>query len=231
MAKKTTFREFQGLPKEGFDFLRELENDNTKAFFEKNRARYEESIKAPLHAFVEECEPEFGSGKMFRIHRDVRFSKDKAPYKTHASAVFESRGRVFYAHFEKDRAFAATGYHMMERDQLARFHAAIDEAKSGKKLVKLVEAAEQAGLTIGGSALKTAPRGYAKDHERIALLRHKGLTVAREWLGTKGKPVAWMSTPEAGERITDTWREGAAINAWLQEHVGESSEGRRFVKR
>ncbi len=180
---------------------------------------------------MEECEPEFGSGKMFRVHRDVRFSKDKSPYKTHASAVFESRGRVFYAHFEKDRAFAATGCHMMAKDQLERFYAAVDRAESGKPLVRLVEDARGAGLTVGGSALKTAPRGYPKDHERVDLLRHKGLTVAREWLGGEGKPAAWMSTKEAGERITDTWREGAAINAWLQAHVGESTEGRRFVKR
>lgn len=224
--KKTpSFKRFVGFPKEGLKFLKELEKNNTREWFMANKARYEEHVLEHLKAVVEEGEKAYGSGKNFRIHRDVRFSDDKTPYKTHASAVFERKGIVHYLHIEKDHMFAASGCHQMAKDQLARFYEAIDADKSGKQLVKLVAAAEDAGLDVGGSALKTAPRGYPKDHPRVALLRHKGLTTSRRY-----KAGAWMHGPELAERMVKTFAEGDAINEWLRKHVGQSTEGKRFVK-
>ncbi|MFT5358042.1 MAG: hypothetical protein ACI9KE_005279 [Polyangiales bacterium] len=224
--KKTpTFKQFQGFPKEGLEFLKELEKNNKREWFVANKARYEEHVLAHLKAVVEEGEKAYGNGKNFRIHRDVRFSKDKTPSKTHASAVFERKGIVHYLHIEKDHMFAATGCYQMAKDQLARFYEAIDDDKSGKRLEKLVADAEKAGLEVGGSALKTAPRGYAKDHTRIALLRHKGLTTSRQY-----KAGTWMHGPELAKRMVKTFAEGEAINEWLRKHVGESAEGKRFVK-
>ncbi len=225
-GKKPRFERFAGFTKDAIRFLKELEKNNERAWFQENKARYEEVIKAPLDALTEDGERTYGSGKAFRIYRDVRFSKDKTPYKTHASAVFERDGIVHYFHLEKDHCFVATGTHMMQRDQLQRFWQAIDDGRSGKRLEKLVQEAQEAGLEIGGSALKTAPRGYAKDHERVHLLRHKGLTVSR-----KEKLGPWLYSAEAGPKVAAIWAEGAAINAWLRKYVGESEEGRRFVKR
>lgn len=219
------FKVFQGFPKEGLKFLKDLEKNNKREWFVANKARYEEHVLSHLKAVVEEGEKAYGSGKNFRIHRDVRFSNDKTPYKTHASAVFERKGIVHYLHIEKDHMFAATGCHQMAKDQLVRFYESIDDDKSGKKLEKLVAAAEKLGLEVGGSALKTAPRGYPKDHPRIELLRHKGLTTSRRY-----EAGAWMHGPELAKRMVKTFAEGAAINEWLLKHVGESTEGRRFVK-
>ena len=224
-TKTPTFKLFQGFPKEGLKFLKDLKKNNTREWFVANKARYDEHVLAHLKAVVEEGEKAYGSGKNFRIHRDVRFSDDKTPYKTHASAVFERKGIVHYLHIESDHMFAATGCHQMAKDQLTRFYEAIDDDKSGKQLEKLVGTAEKNGLEVGGSALKTAPRGYPKDHPRIALLRHKGLTTSRRY-----KAGTWMHGPELAERMIQTFAEGDAINEWLRKYVGESAEGKRFVK-
>lgn len=228
--KKIRPRAFEGFEPEAFRFLAELEANNERAWFAENKDRFERLWKAPLEALVEDAEPALGSGKAFRIHRDVRFSPDKRPYKTHASAVFERDGIVFYAHFEKDQAFVATGMHMMAKDQVKRLHAAVDDEKSGRAIEKLVAKLEEAGLTIGGEALKTAPRGYPKDHPRVRLLRHKGLTASRTWAWKK-RPPAWLTGPDALPTIAQGWAEASRLNDWLSEHVGPSTEGNRWVKR
>ncbi|MEM6959919.1 MAG: DUF2461 domain-containing protein [Myxococcota bacterium] len=228
MAKyvRPTFDRFQGFPKDALAFLAELEKNNNREWFLANKPRYEAVLKAPLEAFVADGERAYGSGKKFRIYQDQRFHKDRPPYKTHGSAVFERRGIVHYLHVEKDHLFAACGCYQMARDQLKRFWAAIDDARSGKKLEKLLADAAKAKLEIGGSALKTAPRGYAKDHPRVELLRHKGLTVSRRF---ETRP--WFHSKQCGEKVVDVFEAAAPINAWLEKHVGESEEGRRYVKR
>ncbi len=226
-ARKTKFEEFEGFPKKGLKFLRDLSKNNEREWFKANKDVFDEHVKAPLDAFVADVEPEFGTGKVFRIYRDVRFSKNKDPYKTHASAVFERDGLVFYMHIEPTHMFIATGCYQMQKDQLKRFYAAVDDDKSGKALERLVKAAEKEGYEIGGEALKNAARGYPRDHVRARFLKHKGLTLSQQWK----KPAAWWHTQELGERVVKAWRGGAKLNAWLAEHVGPSEEGKRFVRR
>ncbi len=116
--------------------------------------------------------------------------------------------------------FAASGIYLMTRDQLQRFYAAIDDKTTGKRLETLVAEARSAGLDVGGSALKIGPRGYAKDHPRIELLRHKSLTVSQ----TFGPDENWIFTPSALARVVALWRAAAPINAWLAEHVGQPGD-------
>jgi len=225
-SREARFEEFQGFPKALFTFLKQLKKNNERDWFNDNKARFEANVKAPLEAFVGDASEELGAGKVFRIYRDVRFSKDKSPYKTHASAVFEGRGLVYYVHLESDSMFAATGYYQMAKDQRARFYEAVVDAKLGPQLVQLVEDAEDAEMEVGGEALKTAARGYDKDHERARFLRHKGLTVSRTW-----KPLPkWIHTKEAGERVLAFFREAAPLNDWLKSNVGPSEDGARFVR-
>lgn len=224
--RKTKFEEFEGFPKKGLKFLRDLTKNNDRDWFKANKPIFEEYVKGPIEAFVADAEPEFGPGKVFRIYRDVRFSKNKDPYKTHASAVFEKSGLVFYMHIEPKEMFVATGCYQMQKDQLKRFYAAIDDEKSGKQLERLVAAAEKAGYEIGGEALKNAARGYPRDHVRARFLKHKGLTISQRW-----KKAAWWHSVEMGERVVKAWRGGAKLNAWLAENVGPSTEGKRFVRR
>ncbi|MCA9615494.1 MAG: DUF2461 family protein, partial [Myxococcales bacterium] len=153
--------------------------------------------------------------------------KNKPPYKTHGSVVFEDgrRGLVFYVHLEKDHLFVATGMHAMLPDQVKRFLEAAADATRGKELAKLVANAETRGLEIGGEALKTVARGYPKDHPNARFLRHKGLTTSRRF-----ELAPWMHEGSAVARMREVFDESAAVNAWLTKHVGPSEDGARWVK-
>src|SRR6185436_7109354 len=132
-------------------------------------------------------EPEFGPGKIFRPYRDVRFSNDKTPYKTHLGAWLERGG---YIQLSADGLAAGCGMYQLEPDQLDRY-------RTGKQLTDVIAAIEKSKVGIHGhGSLKTAPRGYPKDHPRVDLLRHKGLTTWREW-----PPAAWLGTAAARQRI------------------------------
>ena len=225
--RRARFQDFQGFPKQLFSFLRRLKKNNEREWFQAHKGEYEAHVKAPLEAFVREAEPELGMGKVFRIYRDVRFSKDKSPYKTAATAVFESRGCVYYLHLDPRSFFTATGSYQMSKDQRQRFYEAVVDGRKGTKLDSIVGEMEGAGYEVGGEELKTAARGYPKDHERARFLRHKGLTVSMTW-----KPLpAWLHGPEAGPKLMESYRDARPLNAWLEKHVGPSEESRhRFVK-
>ena len=159
---------------------------------------------------------EFGEGRIFRPNRDVRFSADKSPYKTSIAATLAGGG---YVQLSAAGLGAGNGMYMMASDQLERFRAAIDAEKTGRALVDLVDATRATGAEVTArESLKTAPRGYPKDHPRIELLRQKGLIVWREW------PVAaWLSTRRAETRVVDLLRSSRPIVGWLDEHVGPST--------
>lgn len=209
---------FTGWPPEAFAFFAELEVDNTKAFWQRNRETYEVAVRAPMEAFAALVASDYGRMHIFRPYRDVRFSRDKSPYKTHCGAVTEGAGgEVFYTHVSADGVLAASGYHQMARDQLERFYAAVDDDQAGAELERIVERLAR-DYDIGGSALKTAARGYPRDHPRVALLRHKGVTISRSF------PVdSSLSTPAAAQRITAVWDAAQPLNAWLDRHVGPST--------
>ena len=210
---------FRGFPPAAFDFYARLGLDNSKAFWTANRDVYEGEVRDPMRALAAELEPEVGRFHVFRPNRDVRFSKDKSPYKTsHAMATEGEGGEMYYLQLDAEGVFAATGYHHMARDQLARFREAVDDADSGQALVGIVAGLERT-YEIGGRELSTAPRGYPRDHERVGLLQHKGLTAARRF----GTP-KWMSTAKAKGRFLDAWRGAAPLNEWLNAHVGPSRE-------
>ncbi|MGH2685929.1 MAG: DUF2461 domain-containing protein [Actinomycetota bacterium] len=209
---------FKGFPAEAFDFFEGLEADNTKTYWQANKPLYERAVKAPMDALLADLASEFGPGRVFRPHRDVRFSNDKSPYKTNIGAVAERDGSVFYVSLSTGGLFAGSGYYRMARDQLQRFRAAV-ASDHGEQLEALVDQADTAGFEVGGEALKSAPRGYAGDHPRIRLLRHKGVTIGRSW-----EPTAWMGTAKCAGRVADVWRAAGPINGWLQAHVGPSTE-------
>jgi uncharacterized protein (TIGR02453 family) len=159
--------------------------------------------------------------KMFRQHRDIRFSADKSPYKTTTYGLIvggpDSLASL-YAQLSRRGLFAGTGYHFLAADQLTRFRDAIADDATGPGLERAIAGAEAAGLETFGDALKTAPRGYARDHPRVRLLRHKSLIAGRRL-----DPGATGIARNAALRHTrTTWDACAPINAWLDEHVGAS---------
>lgn len=214
---------FDGFGSQAVRFFEELATNNNKAFFTSHRAVYDQHVREPLERLLAEVDEEFGDGKVFRPNRDVRFSHDKSPYKLAGAAAIgdnDQSSAVYYVQIGPDGLFVASGIYLMTRDQLARFYAAVDDDAAGKKLEKLVRTTRAAGLEVGGSALKTGPRGYPKDHPRIELLRHKSLTVSQ----TYSPDQDWLFTPSALERVVQLWRDAAPINGWLAKHVGHPEE-------
>jgi uncharacterized protein (TIGR02453 family) len=210
---------FRGFPVDGMVFYEELAADNSKTFWHANKPRYDESVKQPMLELTETLD-EFGPFHMFRPHNDLRFSKNKPPYKTHQGAYGESEGGTgYYAQFSAEGLMVGAGYYAMAKDQLARFRAAIDADATGSELEVLVADAKKRKYSISAiNELKTAPRGYPKDHPRIELLRKKGLIAVREFGAPK-----WIHTADAAKRIRDSWTGVADLCAWLDAHVGPST--------
>lgn len=179
-------------------FLKGLSANNNKAWFDAHRADYEAHYIAPAKEFVSalgpplqqlspglQAEPRV-NGSIFRINRDVRFSKDKTPYKDHLDLWFwegESRSFACSGLFFRLRAkqlILGAGMHRFDKPWLERYRAAVlDEAK-GKALVTLLKKAEQAGYAVGGDNLKKVPRGFDAAHPRADKLLFDSLTLSVE---------------------------------------------------
>ena len=204
---------FKGWPAEAIEFYEGLEADNSKAYWQDNKSVYERQVKAPMEELLAELAPEFGAGKIFRPYRDVRFSANKAPYKTAMGATLEGGG---YVQLSSQGLGAGCGMYHMEPDQLRRFRDAVDNDVTGAEVTSLVADARKAGLDVSAhDILKTAPKGYPKDHPRIELLRQKGLITWRQW------PVgAWLGTAKAKTRVVEFLRASRPLQDWLDKHVG-----------
>jgi len=203
---------FAGWPIEAVEFYEGLEADNSKVYWQDNKAVYDRQVKAPMEQLLAELADEFGAGKIFRPYRDVRFSADKTPYKTNCAATIGSG----YVSFSAEGLSVGGGLYMPDPKALARYREAVDKEKSGAELATIVAALHGAGYqTMAHDVLKTAPRGYPKDHPRIDLLRHKGIAMMKTW------PVgAWLGTKKAKDRVVETLRAGVPLNDWLARHVG-----------
>lgn len=210
---------FTGIPAAAFDFYARLEADNTKAFWTANKATYDEGVRGSIVELGEELS-DHGPFHVFRPHNDLRFSKNKPPYKT-AQGMYGERegGAGYYVQISAEGLMVAAGYYAMAKDQLERFRAAVDADATGREIESIAAGLAQAGSSIGAiGELKTAPRGYPKDHPRIELLRRKGLMASRQF------PVAaWMHTAKAATRIRSVWADAAPLCDWLDAHVGPST--------
>jgi uncharacterized protein (TIGR02453 family) len=210
---------FNGFPAAAFEFYEGLEADNSKAFWQANKATFEAAVKAPMVALCEEL-ADIGPFHVFRPYNDLRFAKNRPPYKTHQGAYSESEGGSgHYFHLGADGMLIGVGYYSMAKDQLERFRAAVDDDASGKDVEQLTSALAATGYSIGAmDELKTAPRGYPKDHPRIELLRRKGLMAAKQF------PVSsWMHTKRAVGKMRETWAVVGPLCTWLDTHVGPST--------
>jgi uncharacterized protein (TIGR02453 family) len=210
---------FAGFPDETFAFYERLGADNTRTFWQANKDDYRRYVREPMDALLEELS-DFGPFHVFRPYKDVRFSKDKTPYKDHIGCYGESEGGAgHYVQLSASGMLTGSGYYDMASDQLERFRRALDADVSGAVAVNLVGGLEHTGFAITAmSALKTAPRGFPKDHPRIELLRLKGLVATREWAVS-----SWMHGRGVVKRIRDTWDGAAELNAWLDQNVGPST--------
>lgn len=208
---------FEGWPAEALEFFDGLEADNSKTYWEEHKAFYKAQVLGPMEQLLAELAPVYGEGRVFRPYRDVRFSKDKAPYKTTIAARV---GPSAYVQLSAEGLAAGMGMWEMARDQLQRYRSAVDAERSGAELVAIAEALEAAGYEVlSHNALKTAPKGYAKDHPRVELLRMKGLAAYRSW-----PAAAWLGTAKACQRVVDLYEAAAPLSRWLDTEVGPSTE-------
>lgn len=202
---------FEGFPEEAVGFFDELELNNTKDWFHANKGVYERACREPMKALVAELEPTSGEGKLFRPNRDIRFSKDKSPYKTNIAAVVGG----YYVSLSADGLYAGGGVYRPGAEALSRFRKAVADDVSGPELEGIVETLERKGYAVEShDVLKTAPKGYPRDHERIELLRRKDLVAGKGW-----PPEPWLETAETLDRIRTVFTALGPMRDWLERHV------------
>jgi uncharacterized protein (TIGR02453 family) len=174
-----------------FKFLADLRRNNNREWFQANRSRYEQQVKEPALEFVSDfaplldeisshfrADPRPAGGSLFRIHRDVRFSKDKSPYKTQAGIHFrhglgkDAHAPGFYLHLEPGESFAGVGIWHPDSATLGKIRAAI-AADPDDWLSATREPPFAAVFELGGDSLKRAPSGYDPDHPLIEDLKRK----------------------------------------------------------
>lgn len=207
---------FDGFPVAALDFYDDLEMDNTKSFWEGHKTTYRDAVRAPMQALTHELEAEFGKAKIFRPYRDVRFAKDKTPYKTHQGAfVRVAPACGFYAQIGAPGFRVGAGFYDADAQGLARIRTAIDDERQGKELEKLLASAARQGFELGGDQLKTAPRGYDIEHPRIALLRHKSMTLGK---GYGFDDV--IHTDGLVDRVRSDWKKLRPLVEWFASRLG-----------
>lgn len=202
---------FTGFGDAAVDFYEGLEADNSKAYWNDHKHLYESHVRDPMRDLLADLEPEFGPGRIFRPHRDVRFSPDKRPFKVHCGAT----AGPHYVELSADGLMVAVGYYAMVPAQVARFRAAVDDPRHGPPLAAIVDGLAGAGFTVDGERLKTRPRGTDPGHPRIELLRHRSLYAWCSW-----PPSEELHTEAPAERVATTWRRLDPLGRWLEDHVG-----------
>ncbi|WP_370240670.1 DUF2461 domain-containing protein [Aeromicrobium sp.] len=206
---------FEGFPVAALDFYDDLELDNTKTFWEAHKHVYAESVKAPFEALARELEPEFGAMKIFRPYRDVRFAKDKTPYKTHQGAfVGVAPATGFYVEVAAPGVRVGGGIYEASGERLAALRDRMADDRRGPELEKILAQLRRGGFEIGGERLKSAPRGFEKDHPRIELLRMRTVLGSRSY-GFE----PFVHTPEVLDRIRDDWRRLRPLVNWVGDAV------------
>jgi uncharacterized protein (TIGR02453 family) len=220
---------FTGIPDEGLAFLEDLEERNTRAFFEANKAVFTAQVQAPFAALVEAAAarlrrsvPGIGKPKVFRIYRDLRFSKDKTPYKTSMSASVPSRApgdgdgpgvpTGFYVNVGPAGLYVASGLYHPAREELERVRAAIADPATGPELQTILAGAARRHLDPWLDPLQRMPRAWPPDHPRAGLLKARSLVLNRQ----HGR-APWLSTPELLDHLLADWKAMIPFNHWLEQ--------------
>lgn len=189
---------FSGFPLEGIEFLRKLKRNNRRQWFENHREEYETSVKLPMQSLIASLQPYFASfapefdlnpkRSLFRIYRDIRFSKDKSPYKTHVAAHFVLRGKPkgiegsgFYLHVEPGEVFLGGGIYMPDGEQLKKIRRALVEESDRFLAIVREKSFVKRFKAIEGERLQRVPHGFDPDHPMAEWLKLKQFFVGVGW--------------------------------------------------
>ena len=221
---------FTGFGDATFRFMRDLGRNNDKAWFQAHRPAYEDELLEPSMAFIEaigpllakfspgvRAEPKIG-GSMMRINRDIRFSKDKRPYKDHLDMTFKvgpaKTSPGYWFRLTAKELILGAGMHMLDKPDLERYRTAVDADASGNELTKIVTKVERAGYDLGGEHYKRVPAGFTPDHPREGLLRHSGV-----YVGTEMKVPAEARTAKFPAFCAGHYKKMAPLMDWLSTNV------------
>ncbi len=227
--KKAAAVAFEGFADSKARFFHELAENQDRDWFAAHKAEFEEGWNKPMAQLLHEVgakvdaafpDCDLGAPKVFRIYRDVRFGKDKSPYKTHTGGLIMARSRRAESVTEVPIAlyiqvgtetFAAAGQYMMTPDSLSKFRAAVVDPKRGAELVKLLAKLVEKGFEPGAYAMMAnVPRGFEAGHPRADLLKHKGLIVRFPPV-----PAALLNKPDLSAWIAEHVKHAAPLVRWL----------------
>ena len=219
---------FGGFPREGFEFLRDVATNNNKPWFEANRRGYDEGLLGPGRLFVSamgmalsefapgiHADPRV-SGSIIRIHRDIRFSRDKRPYKTHFDLWFWQGDRHsrdcpgYFLRLTPDRVLLGAGRYAFDKVTLEAFRAAVADDNRGTALERVLEEVRAKGAEVGGAHYKRVPRGFDADHARADLLRYNAL---HAWI-EESFPLE-AHTAEFVEYCSERFRKLSPVQRWI----------------
>lgn len=222
--------EFAGFPKETFAFLEGVAAHNEKAWFDANRPLYEAGYVEPAKALVatlgprlKEISPQVQfearvNGSIARINRDIRFSKDKRPYKDHLDLWFwhgDKRGwdrPGFYLRISSAAVWLGSGMHMFDKETLSAFRNAVVADGSGQTLAAVAGQVAKAGYELGGKTRKQVPRGYGAN-ERADFLLFEGLYAGTEL------PAAAATCADFADVCLNHFRATWPVGRWIEEYV------------
>jgi len=205
---------FKGWPEDFQRFFIGLELDNSKKYFEANRRIYEDSVKGPMVALLESLEPDFGPGKVFRANRDIRFSKDKSPYKTNIAADVGMGAKGGYLSLDARGFTVATGRYMMSPEEITKFRKKVAADGPGAQLAAIMAKLTKSGYDVGGEELKRVPPPWPQGHPRAELLRRKSLYV---WKNYGLKP--WLGSSSARKYVVKLWTDAQPLNDWFKKNL------------
>ena len=213
---------FTGFPREAFAFYDGLEEDNSRSYWLAHKPTFDSAVREPMAALLASLPESYGQFHVFRPNRDVRFSADKSPYKTAHGAVSEAPGGgTYYLQVSAAGLLAASGMYMMAPDQLARFRSAVADDRPGAELEKLIKDLQKAKIAVGpghDEPLKTAPRGFSKDHPRIERLRWKACMAS-----TVITNAGVLGSTRSRQRVIAYFERSAPLVEWLEQHVGPTT--------
>jgi uncharacterized protein (TIGR02453 family) len=203
---------FDGFPAEAFEFFEQLARHNNRDWFQAHTDVYERACREPMKLLVAELGANPATTKLTRINRDMRFSRDKGPYRTYIAAGV--RGN--YISLSAAGLFVGTGLYKPEPAALERLRNAIDSNVSGRMLQGIVTSLRRKRYQVDThERLSSAPRGYPADHPRIELLRMKDI-----FAGKTFAPAAWLSTRQSVQRIRRVVDDIRPLADWLRAHIG-----------
>jgi len=217
-----------GFSKSTIAFLKGLGADNSKAWFDAHRSEYDAHYIVPAKTFIEQVAGPLGAiapnvqaeprvnGSIFRINRDIRFSKDKTPYKDHLDLWFWEGDRKtalssFFFRLTAGTLILGVGNHGLDKHRLEAFRAAVIDAGTGRQLADIANTLEADRFTIGGDHYARVPRGFvAQDAAAERFLKYNALWVSRETAHPKE-----LYGDEFVNFCVERWRLMAPLHHWL----------------